>query len=90
MQCERGGIPPLLSHSADQGRAFTRSQPLADRPAPLLAKRDSELLYRDPEFGQFFSGYFRNWLCDHHAYSEDESLQMLGALLEEYSTAART
>lgn len=45
----------------------------------------SELLFRDPAFCRFFSGYFRKWLCQHHALSEADSLNKLHNLLEQFS-----
>ena len=76
-------IPDEIGWYEDRGICF-----LLPHTHYQLGGEHSELLFRDPEFGHFFSGYFRNWLCDHHAYSEDVSLQMLKELLEEFSAAA--
>lgn len=50
-----------------------------------IGRDHAELLFRDPAFCRFFSGYFRKWFCQNYAFSEEESLTTLHALLSQFA-----
>ena len=50
-----------------------------------IGQDHAEVLFRDPAFCRFFSGYFRKWFCQNYAFSEEESLATLHALLRQFA-----
>lgn len=73
-------IPDEIGWYEDRGICFLLPQTHYD-----IENGHSELLFQDPSFCRFFSGYFRKWICQHYAYSEADSLVMLQNLLEPFS-----
>lgn len=73
-------IPDEIGWYEDRGICFLLPQTHYD-----IENGHSELLFQDPSFCRFFSGYFRKWICQHYAYSEADSLIMLQNLLEQFS-----
>lgn len=73
-------IPDEIGWYEDRGICFLLPQTHYD-----IENGHSELLFQDPSFCRFFSEYFRKWICQHHAYSEADSLTMLQNLLEQFS-----
>ena len=73
-------IPDEIGWYEDRGICFLLPQTHYD-----IENGHSELLFQDPSFCRFFSGYFRKWICQHYAYSEADSLIMLRNLLDQFS-----
>lgn len=72
-------IPDEIGWYEDRGICF-----LLPQTHYHIENEHSELLFQDPSFCRFFSGYFRKWVCQHYAYSEADSLKMLQNLLEQF------
>lgn len=73
-------IPDEIGWYEDRGICF-----LLPQTHYHIENEHSELLFQDPAFCQFFSGYFRKWICRHYAFSEAESLRLLWGLLKQFS-----
>ena len=75
-------IPDEIGWYEDRGICF-----LLPQTQYHIENEHSELLFREPTFCRFFSGYFRDWICQRYAFSEADSLEMLRNLLNQNKPA---